>query len=161
MRPLHTIKGTSGFSEGLEVISKFTHRVEEYLKGVQSGKISAIPQIIKLLLRAVDMVFHLLDQAQKSENVDDADGQKILANIEKTLNPYSLKTGVEDIVVEDKNKIPFIRINMAGIHLPNQYLLLTEAFKRFENRKPGGIGFFQRSLDRFDGMGSNLGSERT
>lgn len=134
MRPLHTIKGTSGFIEGLEVISKFTHRVEDYLKGIQNGKIPPLPQILELLMRAVDMIFHLLDQAKNNGKIDDAEGRQIMANIEKILTPSPLKTSADTIVVEDKNEIPFIRINMARIHLPNQYQLLTDTFKNLEKR---------------------------
>lgn len=133
-RPLHTIKGTSGFIEGLEVVSKFTHKVEDYLKRVQSNEIPSTPQIINLITRAVETVFNLLDQARSGEKIENTVGWEILENIEKILHPAS-SVYAENIVVEDKDNIHFVRIGMARVHLPGQYLLLTETFNGLEKGK--------------------------
>lgn len=134
LRPLHTIKGTSGFIDGLGQISKYTHKVEDYLKGIQSGKIPSTPQIINLIVRAVDTVFCLLDQARNGGIIDDSEGQNILEKIEKTFHPVNSKESGK-IIVENKNNIYFIRISMARIHLPGQYQLLIDAFKTLELNK--------------------------
>ncbi|MBU1248053.1 MAG: Hpt domain-containing protein, partial [Proteobacteria bacterium] len=61
-RPLHTIKGVTGFMSGFEQGSKFTHKVEDYLKAMQAGSIPTTEEHLALAGRAVNMVFQVLEQ---------------------------------------------------------------------------------------------------
>lgn len=134
LRPLHSIKGTSGFISGLEDISNFTHKVEDYLKDIQNGKIPAMPKSIELLTKSVDMVFDLIDHAKNEEKIDNTGYKEVLACIEKISHP-ELSSTAEKIIVEDKNNTCFIRVNMDRIHLPGQYQAVTEIFDRIKNGK--------------------------
>lgn len=120
MRPLHSIKGTSGFIGGLEDISTFTHKVEDYLKDIQNKKIPITSQSTDLLAIAVDMVFDLIEQMKNSRKINDSNSKDILLQIKNISQP-----GEREIDVENKNGISFIRINMKRVHLPGQYREIT------------------------------------
>ncbi len=54
-RGLHTLKGNSGFL-GLQKLESFCHKTETVLDRMRNGILSSSPQLITLLLRAVDFV---------------------------------------------------------------------------------------------------------
>ena len=52
-RPLHTIKGVTGFMPGFEDASAITHKVESFLKKLQAGTLPHSPDNISLAVHAV------------------------------------------------------------------------------------------------------------
>ena len=69
-RPLHTIKGVTGFMSGFEPASTFTHKVESYLKKMQAGEVDhKLPQIA-LAIESVNTIFMLIEQLRESGDFD-------------------------------------------------------------------------------------------
>ncbi|MBI5409556.1 MAG: chemotaxis protein CheA [Nitrospirae bacterium] len=63
-RSAHTIKGSSGIV-GFENIERFTHKVENVLEQVRSGKIKVDNELIELLLKCRDHIANLIELAEK------------------------------------------------------------------------------------------------
>ena len=58
-RAVHSIKGGAG-AFGLDDLVRFTHTFETTLDGMRSGKLEATPQVVKLMLRAADVLADLV-----------------------------------------------------------------------------------------------------
>lgn len=132
LRPLHSIKGTSGFVGGLEPVSEFTHKVEDYLKEIQNGKIQTTPHVVNFMIGAVENVFTSLDQVRNGKKLDVTEGYENLANIDKAIR-IPLPPQKESIHIENKNSVVFLRVKIPRVHLPGQYHLLTDAFKKISD----------------------------
>jgi chemotaxis protein histidine kinase CheA len=61
-RPLHTIKGVTGFMPGFEAASSFTHKVESFLKKLQAGTLEHSTDNISLAAHGVNSVFAVIEQ---------------------------------------------------------------------------------------------------
>jgi len=61
-RPLHTIKGVTGFMPGFEAASAFTHKVESFLKKLQAGTLEHSSDNISLAAHGVNSVFAVIEQ---------------------------------------------------------------------------------------------------
>lgn len=61
-RPLHTIKGVTGFMPGFEAASAFTHKVESFLKKLQAGTLEHSADNISLAAHGVNSVFAVIEQ---------------------------------------------------------------------------------------------------
>jgi chemotaxis protein histidine kinase CheA len=138
MRPLHTIKGTSAFI-GLDGVSEYTHQVEDCLKAVQAG--TARPDR-DVLVRAVDLVFTLLERARKAPpgaKPDTADAESMLREMAALQQDGAAAkksdAGGHDqpLVVEHKQGVTFIRVRMPRVHLPGQYTPIVEAIAARES----------------------------
>jgi len=64
-RPVHSLKGNSGFF-GLTNINKFSHRLENLLAACRKGEISINKKIIDILLKGVEYLQAMLDRAQQN-----------------------------------------------------------------------------------------------
>ena len=83
LRPVHTIKGTAGFIGGLEKLQAAAHQTEDHLRKAQSGQVESTPETVDLLVRAVDVVFEMIEQTRnRPPELDDAEAQKILSRLE-------------------------------------------------------------------------------
>lgn len=132
LRPLHTLKGTSGFIGGLENISHFTHKVEGFLKDVQNRKIPAMPQTMELMTRSVDMVFIVIEEAKNGTKMGNTAYKEVVASIEKMMHPEPQKNE-EKIDIIRKKDVCFIKINMKRVHLPSQYEPIINIFDKLKN----------------------------
>jgi hypothetical protein len=79
-RPLHTIKGVTGFMTGFEEASHFTHKIEDFLKKVQGGEVESTDMNITLLSRGVNMIFQVLEQLREG-NLDTEEQEEVLSLI--------------------------------------------------------------------------------
>ena len=68
-RAMHTIKG-SGAMFGFDVLSKFTHGVENAFDKVREGVIMVTPELISLTLKARDKILDLLDNGGDGQDED-------------------------------------------------------------------------------------------
>ncbi|MEC9406308.1 MAG: chemotaxis protein CheA [Pseudomonadota bacterium] len=68
-RAAHSIKGGAG-TFGFEPISQFTHVVETLLDDLRSGARQADPALVDLLLRSVDSLRAMFDDAQAGAEID-------------------------------------------------------------------------------------------
>jgi chemotaxis protein histidine kinase CheA len=64
-RPLHTIKGVTGFMPGFEAASHFTHKVESFLKKLQAGALPHSADNISLASHGVNSVFAAIEQIRE------------------------------------------------------------------------------------------------
>lgn len=142
LRPLHSLKGTSGFIGGLENISHFTHKVEDFLKEVQNGKIPVMPQTMELITRSVDMVFIVIEEAKIGEKFGNSAYKEVVASIEKMMHS-ELQRDEEKIDIIRKKNICFVKINMKRIHLPAHYQPVINVFDRFKNGENVVLDFSQ------------------
>jgi chemotaxis protein histidine kinase CheA len=83
-RPLHTIKGVSGFMSGFEDASTFTHKVESFLKNLQSGDLKADQSVVGLAIEAVNTVFAVLEALYQGQGLGHTDAEEVLARINET-----------------------------------------------------------------------------
>ena len=101
-RPLHTIKGVTGFMSGFEPASTFTHKVEDYLKKMQAGEVEHDLMQIALAIESVNTIFMLIEQLRESGSFDQAltddietrlsgEGQKAEAADESGINPIEVE----------------------------------------------------------------------
>ncbi|NDV25683.1 Hpt domain-containing protein [Desulfovibrio sp. JC010] len=91
-RPLHTIKGVTGFMSGFEPASTFTHKVEDFLKKMQAGEVEADLMQIALAIESVNTIFMLIEQLRESGSYD----QSLTDDIEARLSGGGQKTGAVD-----------------------------------------------------------------
>jgi len=70
-RSAHTIKGSSGIV-GFESIERFTHKVENVLEQVRSGKLTIDDKLIELLLMCRDHIAVLVEFAAAEQHVSEA-----------------------------------------------------------------------------------------
>jgi two-component system chemotaxis sensor kinase CheA len=70
-RAVHSIKGGAG-AFGLDDLVRFAHTFETTLDGMRSGKLDISPQIVKLMLRAADILADLVRIARDGGDMDEA-----------------------------------------------------------------------------------------
>ncbi len=132
-RPLHTIKGVTGFMPGFEPASHFTHQIETFLKKVQAGDVETSPDNIVLLSRGVNMIFQVLEQLR--DGVEDNEEQNdILTLIADASNLGSKETEVieTDVVEEKRDDVTIIRVKATRVHLESQYKPILNAIMTIE-----------------------------
>lgn len=70
-RAVHSIKGGAG-AFGLDELVRFAHTFETTLDGMRSGKLDLSPQIVKLMLRAADILADLVRFSRDGGQIDEA-----------------------------------------------------------------------------------------
>lgn len=80
-RAMHTIKG-SGAMFGFDDIAGFTHHVETALDKVRDGSVPVSTELINLTLASRDHIRTLLDAATGGGEVDQAEGERIIASLQ-------------------------------------------------------------------------------
>ncbi|PYG03450.1 CheA signal transduction histidine kinase [Thioalkalivibrio sp. ALE21] len=83
-RAAHSIKGGAG-TFGFSAISEFTHGMETLLDRMRNGQQETTPEIVNLLLRAVDVLRGQLQAARDGGEADPAEAAEVRALIEATL----------------------------------------------------------------------------
>ena len=89
-RAAHTLKGGSGIV-GFESVKVITHHAEDVLDMLRAGKLECSKEIIEALFNAFDEVVNLVEAAEESEDIVDAD-EETVANIVKELNDSAGKS---------------------------------------------------------------------
>lgn len=136
-RPLHTIKGVTGFMGGFEYASGFTHKVEDFLKKVQAGSVEQSSDNITLLSRAVNMIFQVVEQIRDDGTPDETEPDEVLGKIEEASHSGDEKETLEfnGVDTEEKDGILILRVKDARVHFaPQRDLLITAILKA----EPGG-----------------------
>lgn len=133
-RPLHTIKGVTGFMAGFEYASGFTHKVEDFLKKVQSGDVEQSSDNITLLSRSVNMIFQVVEQLKEDGEPDETEPNEVL---DKIAEASSSGEGGEALAfdgvdTEEKDGVLILRVKDARVHLAPQRELLTSAILKAE-----------------------------
>ncbi|WP_243547203.1 Hpt domain-containing protein [Pseudodesulfovibrio tunisiensis] len=117
-RPLHTIKGVTGFMAGYEEASGFTHKVEDFLKKVQAGEVEHTSENITLLSRSVNMIFQVLEMLRDGDT-DREEQEEVLGLILTASTPAQSEAEVvlAGVEVEHRGDVHILRIQDKRIHL--------------------------------------------
>lgn len=128
-RPLHTIKGVTGFMSGYEAASHFTHKVEDFLKKIQSGEVEGNAQNVALLSLGVNMVFSVMEQIRDQGAPDEAETSEMLELLVGASGPGKTGPGeTRDMVeVSERDGVTLIRVMARRVHLKPQREALERA----------------------------------
>ncbi|WP_421902848.1 histidine kinase [Maridesulfovibrio sp.] len=137
-RPLHTIKGVTGFMSGFEPASTFTHKVEDYLKKMQAGEVEHDLMQIALAIESVNTIFMLIEQLRESGSFD----QALTDDIETRLSGEGQKAGAADesginpIEVEKLPDASIFNLKVTRIYSSEQLKMVEESMQSIdgENR---------------------------
>lgn len=119
-RPLHTIKGVTGFMTGFEEASSFTHKVEDFMKKVQSGEVAPTPEHVVVLSESVNMIFQVLEQLRDTGSPDEEETGRVLALIREASEAGGDGGGgpaAEGVEVEEKGDVTIVHIKDRRVHL--------------------------------------------
>jgi len=94
-RAAHTLKGGSGIV-GFESVKNITHSAEDLLDMLRSNKIEYQESMTEALYNAFDEVMNLVEAAEESEGIVDADEETLSAIVEQLNNEMGKK---EEVIV--------------------------------------------------------------
>jgi len=116
-RPLHTIKGVTGFMAGFEEASHFTHKIEDFLKKVQAGEVEATDNNVTLLSRGVNMIFQVLEQLRDG-NLDTEEQEEVLGLIQEASSSGQVETEAAGagVDVETRDGVTILRVKDPRVH---------------------------------------------
>ena len=80
-RAAHTLKGGSGIV-GFESVKEITHHAEDLLDMLRGGKLEFKPSMTEALFDAFDEVMNLIEAAEESEEIVDADEDTVSAIVQ-------------------------------------------------------------------------------
>lgn len=129
LRPVHTIKGTAGFINGLKPLADYAHHVEDFLREVQSAAIPPNPRVSELLVRAVDEIFNLIEQIRFGRTeLDDEEARRIAASLAEARSGAKPPAQGSALETEQRNGRLWVKINLPRIHLPSHYQRVADFF---------------------------------
>lgn len=128
-RPLHTIKGVTGFMSGFEGASHFTHKVEDYLKKLQSGEVEPSEHNVTLLSLGVNMIFTVIEQIRDKGAADATETDEMLELLRQASGPAAAATVSSGIRLEASQRDGVLVLKVLGrrIHLQPEREVLTKA----------------------------------
>ena len=131
-RPLHTIKGVTGFMSGFEEASKFTHKVESYLKKLQADEIEHTPENVAAAVRAVNMIFQVIEQIRESGQPDQTETVEVLKLLESQMDDRTDAGPVMDfdVRVESQKGVAVIHVGTPRIHLKTHLAPIIEVLEK-------------------------------
>lgn len=136
-RPLHTIKGVTGFMSGFEPASTFTHKVESFLKKMQAGEIEhKLPQIA-LAIESVNSIFMIIEQLRESGSFD----KELTDEIEARLSGEgkgAAGTDPESAIPIEKESLPeaeIFTLKARRLYHPDQLKIVRDALDELDNEK--------------------------
>ncbi len=136
-RPLHTIKGVTGFMSGFEPASTFTHKVESFLKKMQAGEIERkLPQIA-LAIESVNSIFMIIEQLRESGSFD----KDLTDDIEARLSGEgegNAGIGPESAIPIETQSLPEAEIfilKAKRLYHPDQLQVVREALDKLDDNK--------------------------
>ena len=134
-RPIHTIKGVSGFMAGFEPASSFTHKVEDFLKGLQSSSIARTPENVDLASRGVTAIFQVLEQIREQGTLDQEEADEILGLLKAagSASPLERAPSSECVLLVPGEKFQTIRISCPRMHLEEHCAALEKQLERIKD----------------------------
>lgn len=132
-RPLHTIKGVTGFMAGFEPASHFTHKIEDFLKKVQAGEVESTPDNLTLLSRGVNMIFQVLEQL-RDDSVDEEEQEEVLSLIREASSSGQgeAQAAGAGVSVETRNGVTVIHVMDRRVHLEPHFKPIMGAIMMVE-----------------------------
>jgi len=104
-RAAHTLKGGSGIV-GFESVKEITHHAEDLLDMLRAGKLDFKPSMTEALFDAFDEVMNLIEAAEDTEDIVEADEETVARIVES----LSAQMGKDASVVEEW-KVPFVLVS--------------------------------------------------
>ncbi|WP_419787448.1 Hpt domain-containing protein [Pseudodesulfovibrio sp.] len=132
-RPLHTIKGVTGFMAGFEPASHFTHKIEDFLKKVQAGEVESTTDNLTLLSRGINMIFQVLEQLRDGDRDEDEEKEVLdlilTASSSGQVEAEATGAGVE---VSTRNDVTIIRVKDPRVHIEPHFKPIISAILSIE-----------------------------
>lgn len=122
-RPLHTIKGVTGFMPGFESASSFTHKVESFLKKLQAGSLPHSADNISLAAHGVNSIFAVIEQIRDAGAPDQGEMDavsEVLAAASGNGNGAACPMGGSCLKVEQEQGRALLRVTAPRIHRKHQ-----------------------------------------
>lgn len=134
-RAAHTLKGGSGIV-GFEAVKRITHHAEDLLDMLRSGKIGFREEMVESLYNAFDEVVNLIEAAEESGDIVDADesridqiAEELSALMGKTIEvsswscPFTILRNTRDII-----NLPLSFLRKSSQKIPFNLDVVDEAF---------------------------------
>ncbi len=118
-RPLHTIKGVTGFMPGFEAASQLTHKVESFLKKLQAGTLPHSADNISLASYGVNSVFAAIEQIRDLGAPDQAEIDAVcemLVQASGGAQQGKAAASADCVAREDGPEGPVLRLTAARVH---------------------------------------------
>ena len=124
-RAAHTLKGGSGIV-GFESVKDITHYAEDLLDMLRSGKIEFADGMTEALYNAFDEVINLVEAAEESEGITEADPD----TVEKIIEDLNNQMG-KTLEAEAEWEVPFVLLKDSSsiINMPLNILRGLDAHK--------------------------------
>ena len=121
-RPLHTIKGVTGFMPGFEPASSFTHTVESFLKKLQSDSLPHSADNISLAAHGVNSIFAVIEQIRDLGAPDQDEMDAVCQVLEAASGGGNAAgpAGASCLAVEQEQGRAIVRITAPRIHRKHQ-----------------------------------------
>jgi chemotaxis protein histidine kinase CheA len=122
-RPLHTIKGVTGFMPGFESASTFTHSVESFLKKLQAGSLPHSADNISLAAHGVNSIFAVIEQIRDLGAPDQGEMDavcEVLAAASGKGDAAAGPAGASCLAVEQQQGRALLRVTAPRIHRKHQ-----------------------------------------
>ena len=116
-RAAHTLKGGSGIV-GFSAVKDITHHAEDLLDMVRDGNIEPSKEVIESLYNAFDEVMNLIEAAEDSEDIVEADEEKVKEIVELLCAQMGKSTEKEAW----KMPITILENTSAVVNLPMSFL---------------------------------------
>ena len=128
-RAAHTLKGGSGIV-GFESVKDITHHAEDLLDMLRAGKIEFADSMVDALYNAFDEVLNLVEAAEESEEIVDADAD----TVEKIILELNNQMG-KTLETEAAWEVPYALVDTPSsvINLPMKTLLGVKNPVPFKN----------------------------
>lgn len=138
-RPLHTIKGVTGFMPGFEAASHLTHKVESFLKKLQAGTLPHSSDNLSLATYGVNSVFASIEQIRDLGAPDQAEIDAVCEVLEAASGDAQngpQTTSANCIAKEQSPAGPVLRVTCARVHTKPQADQLVGAILALPQTEP-------------------------
>ncbi|MDP3427972.1 MAG: histidine kinase [Humidesulfovibrio sp.] len=122
-RPLHTIKGVTGFMPGFEAASHLTHKVESFLKKLQAVTLPHSADNISLAAYGVNSIFAVIEQIRDLGAPDQDEMEAVCLVLEAASGGGASAAGpagASCLAVEQEQGRAIVRITAPRIHRKHQ-----------------------------------------
>ncbi len=137
-RPLHTIKGVTGFMPGFEAASQFTHKVESFLKKLHAGTLPHTSDNIELAAHGVNSVFAAIEQIRDQGAPDQSEIDAVCQVLAKAAGEDGQPGKTEEtacVRVENEAEAAVVRIVCPRVHKKSQSQEITAAILALSQEK--------------------------
>ncbi len=149
-RPLHTIKGVTGFMPGFEAASHLTHAVESFLKMLQAGTLPHTDDNLSLASYGVNSVFAAIEQIRELGAPDQSEIDAVCEVLQAASGggQGGAKAASANCVVKEQDpQGPVLRLTCARMHMKAQADQLVGAILALPQTEPvildlSGVGTF-------------------